>query len=243
MAGKGDEHLGCREGVAERVMWPVRRQPETSGEVVKRGPSAPAPLLQRQEPAELLGVENRLAEAYPLSPQHRGEERLLDPGGVRHEYASGHGGDERLDRLVERRRLLEIDSADPVDEHRLLAERASGPAQPVEGAAGDDPPGVYWDSSERDDLVAPGIEPAQLEVDDAIAGTAPWGRTAGDACVGVLRREGRCRRLTKERRPHLGALSREDEVTGDAPLHRSDCAEGILADDFDLRPVNQAVEP
>ncbi len=26
-------------------------------------------------------------------------------------------------------------------------------------------------------------------------------------------------------------------------LPGGDCAEGILADDFDLRPVNQAVEP
>jgi hypothetical protein len=155
---------------------PVRRQPERARQRAERDRRRRAPVaLVEPQPTEQRGVDHRTAQPRPARCQRAAEERLLDVRRVRDQHATGHRLQQRVGRLLLRRRALEVELAQPVDADGLRRDRVRRPGEALARAREHDPAVVDGHGAPGDDRVTARVQPGRLEVDDAERGLAPRG--------------------------------------------------------------------
>ena len=76
------------------------------------------------------------------------------------DHSTGHRGDERLDRFVERRRIYEVDGSKSVHQNRRFGQRLGRATDAIDGATGDEAAGVDWNCGKGDGLVFARVEAA-----------------------------------------------------------------------------------
>ncbi len=176
------ERLRGRECIARRLVRAMGGEAQLArevreGDVARRAPVA---LVEPNQP-ENGRVHHRPPQSQAFASQRGREERALHSGRVDDRDGARHRVQQRVDRLIQRRRVREVGGAKPVHADRGFADLARRPHEPFDRRAELDAGPLDRDRPEREDLVAPGVKAAQLQVDGAEAGPQPRRGARGKA--------------------------------------------------------------
>ena len=175
MRDDGQEHLRGREGITQSVVLTMHRKSQVAGQLSERQESRRRfSSLGHEQAAERVGVEDRATQPEPLggAGPRSGKARSTLPGGQRGlALPSPRAGARSL------RQAAALASRSTVRMPWTTTEASGrtrvGRAEAVKASSRSGESGVDWHGAKGDDLVAPRIESAELEIDDTKAGRAP----------------------------------------------------------------------